>query len=156
VRFHLPEPVTLEEYRNQHALYKSDRSLQAAHTWHPFAVNWDDHEVDNDYAAEHSQDGEPAGAFLRRRAAAYQAYYEHMPLRRTGRPIGPDMSLYTTFAFGEPASFMMLDNRQYRSDQACQGPEDFGGRLLEDCGEPDRHGRARGLLLGEPGSGRWR
>jgi alkaline phosphatase D len=47
VRFHLPEPMTLEQYRNLHALYKSDRSLQAAHAWHPFAVTWDDHEVDN-------------------------------------------------------------------------------------------------------------
>jgi alkaline phosphatase D len=79
VRFHLPEPMTLEQYRNQHALYKSDRSLQAAHAWHPFAVTWDDHEVDNDYAAGHAEDPTPVATFLRRRAAAYQAYYEHMP-----------------------------------------------------------------------------
>jgi phosphodiesterase/alkaline phosphatase D-like protein len=64
VRFHLPEPLTLEEYRNQHALYKSDRSLQAAHAWHPFAVTWDDHELDNDYAAEHAEDRMPVQAFL--------------------------------------------------------------------------------------------
>ena len=60
VRFHLPEPFTLEQYRNQHALYKSDRSLQAAHAWHPFAVTWDDHEVDNDYAADSADDRIPA------------------------------------------------------------------------------------------------
>jgi alkaline phosphatase D len=151
VRFHLPEPVALEQYRNQHALYKSDQSLQAAHAWHPFAVTWDDHEVDNDYAAEHSQDGEPAETFLRRRAAAYQAYYEHMPLRPTALPIGPEMSLYTTLTFGELASLMMLDNRQYRSDQACQGPEDLGGRLLEDCGEREQEDRS---MLG-PEQERW-
>ena len=142
VRFHLPEPVSVEQYRNQHALYKSDRSLQAAHAWHPFAVTWDDHEVDNDYAAEHAEDQTPVEAFLKRRAAAYQAYYEHMPLRRTAQPIGPDMTLYTTLTFGDLASFMMLDNRQYRSDHACQGPQDFGGQLLEDCAEREQDDRS--------------
>jgi hypothetical protein len=149
VRFHLPEPMTLERYRNLHALYKSDRSLQAAHAWHPFAVTWDDHEVDNDYAAEHSED--QVEAFLRRRAAAYQAYYEHMPLRPTARPIGPDMTLYATLTFGDLASFMMLDNRQYRSDQACQGPEEFGGQVIEDCAEREQEDRS---ILG-PEQERW-
>jgi alkaline phosphatase D len=142
VRFHLPEPISLEQYRNQHALYKSDRSLQAAHAWHPFAVTWDDHEVDNDYAAEHAEDQAPVEVFLKRRAAAYQAYYEHMPLRQSARPIGPDMTLYTTLTFGDLASLMMLDNRQYRSDHACQGPEDFGGQLLADCAERQQEDRS--------------
>ena len=151
VRFHLPEPISLEQYRNQHALYKSDRSLQAAHAWHPFAVTWDDHEVENDYAAEHAEDQIPVEDFLKRRAAAYQAYYEHMPLRPTARPIGPDMTLYTTLTFGDLASFMMLDNRQYRSDQACQGPERFGGQLVEDCAEREQEDRS---MLG-PEQERW-
>ena len=151
VRFHLPEPVTLEQYRNLHALYKSDRSLQAAHAWHPFAVTWDDHEVDNDYAAEQSEDRMPVEAFLRRRAAAYQAYYEHMPLRPTARPIGPDMSLYGTLTFGDLASFVMLDDRQYRSDQACQGPDEFGGQVIENCSEREQEGRS---MLG-PAQERW-
>ena len=138
-------------YRNLHALYKCDRSLQAAHAWHPFAVTWDDHEVDNDYAADQSEDRMPVEAFLRRRAAAYQAYYEHMPLRPTARPIGPDMSLYTSSTFGDLASFMMLDNRQYRSDQACQGPEDFGGQVIEDCAEREQEDRT---MLG-PEQERW-
>jgi alkaline phosphatase D len=142
VRFHLSEPISLEQYRNQHALYKSDRSLQAAHAWHPFAVTWDDHEVDNDYAAEHAEDQTPVEAFLQRRAAAYQAYYEHMPLRRTALPVGPNMTVYTALAFGDLASFMMLDNRQYRSDHACQGSEDFGGQLLEDCAEREQEDRS--------------
>jgi alkaline phosphatase D len=142
VRFHLPEPISLEQYRNQHALYKSDRNLQAAHAWHPFAVTWDDHEVDNDYAAEHAADQTPVETFLRRRAAAYQAYYEHMPLRPTARPIGPAMTLHTTLTFGDLASFMMLDSRQYRSDQACQGPDSFGGRSVEDCAEREQEDRS--------------
>jgi alkaline phosphatase D len=45
-------------------------------------MTWDDHEVENDYASEWSEHMETTPeAFLRRRAAAYQAYYEHMPLR---------------------------------------------------------------------------
>jgi alkaline phosphatase D len=135
VRFHLPEPMTLEDYRNQHALYKSDPHLQAAHAWHPWGVTWDDHEVDNDYAGDQSEDRMAVDAFLKRRAAAYQAYYEHMPLRPSARPVGPAMTLYTTHVFGNLAGIVMLDNRQYRSDQACQGPERFGGQLVENCAE---------------------
>jgi phosphodiesterase/alkaline phosphatase D-like protein len=67
VRFQLPERVDLAGYRNLHALYKSDPSLQAAHAWHPFLVTWDDHEVDNDYAATFQEDSDPAEEFLRRR-----------------------------------------------------------------------------------------
>jgi PhoD-like phosphatase len=126
-------------------------NLQAAHAWHPFAVTWDDHEVENDYAAEHAEEQTPVEEFLRRRAAAYQAYYEHMPLRPTARLIGPDMTLYTTLTFGDLASFMMLDNRQYRSDQACQGPERFGGQLVEDCAEREQEDRS---MLG-PEQERW-
>jgi phosphodiesterase/alkaline phosphatase D-like protein len=112
-RFHLAEPETLEGYRNLHALYKTDTHLQAAHAWHPFAVMWDDHEVDNDYAKDQSEERTPAEQFLRRRAAAYQAYYEHMPLRRSAQPVGPDMTLYTSLNFGDLASIAMLDDRQY-------------------------------------------
>jgi alkaline phosphatase D len=142
VRFHLPEPTTLADYRNVHALYKSDQALQAAHAWHPFLVTWDDHEVDNDYAAGFPEDNGPVDAFLRRRAAAYQAYYEHMPLRRTARPIGPDMRLHTSSSFGDLATFLTLDNRQYRSNQACDGPGDFGGKVIEGCAERTAENRS--------------
>jgi alkaline phosphatase D len=64
-----------------------------------------------------------------------------MPLRPTARPIGPDMTLYTTLTFGDLASFVMLDDRQYRSDQACQGPEKFGGQVIENCPEREQENR---------------
>jgi alkaline phosphatase D len=130
VRPHLPEPQTLDDYRRQHALYKGDRDLQAAHAAYPFLVTWDDHEVENDYANAQSENGDPAEEFLRRRAAAYQAYYEHMPLRRTARPVGPDMRLYTSAVFGDLAHFVVLDGRQYRSDQPCGVPGRLGGQLV--------------------------
>ncbi|WP_241267711.1 alkaline phosphatase D family protein [Streptomyces chrestomyceticus] len=112
------ETVTLEDYRLRYALYKSDPDLQAAHAAHPFIVTWDDHEVENNYADDISENNAPKGEFLLRRAAAYRAYWENQPLRRPQRPNGPDAQLYRRVHFGQLAQFDVLDTRQYRSDQA--------------------------------------
>ncbi len=112
-----PEPTTLDQYRNRYARYKSDANLQRSHAAFPWLVTWDDHEVDNDYANDRSEDLDPD--FLVRRAAAYQAYWEHMPLRRSARPNGPHMRLYDRYDFGGLARFHVLDGRQYRDHQAC-------------------------------------
>ena len=125
------EPVTLNEYRNRYALYKSDANLQAAHAAFPWLVTWDDHEVQNDYANDRSQHLDPRELFLRRRAAAYQAYYEHMPLPAAMRPRGPDMRIYTRAAFGRLIEFSMLDTRQYRSYQVCPRPGRGGGNTFD-------------------------
>lgn len=113
------EPTTLEQYRNRYALYKGDPQLQMAHAAFPWVVTWDDHEVENNYAAGMPQVPAEQPAFLVRRAAAYQAYYEHQPLRKASIPRGPDMLLYRTIGAGQLARFHVLDTRQYRSDQAC-------------------------------------
>ena len=113
------EPTTLEEYRIRYAQYKLDPDLQAAHAAFPWIVTPDDHEVENNYAGAISEQNDPRDAFLVRRAAAYQAYYEHMPLRRRSVPSGPAIQLYRQFAYGKLASFFVLDTRQYRSDQPC-------------------------------------
>ena len=110
----------LRDYRNRYALYRMDPDLQAAHARFPFIVTWDDHEVDNNYAGDTSEEeGFAAELFLRRRAEAYQAYFEHMPLRRSSIPAGPRMQLYRQFSYGDIASFFVLDTRQYRTDQPC-------------------------------------
>jgi len=121
VRRHTEEDiVTLEACRNRHAQYKTDEHLQATHAAFPWLVTWDDHEVDNNYAGETSQDRDVSAAeLLARRAHAYRAYYEHMPLRRSALPSGPDMQLYRQISFGGLANFFVLDTRQYRSDQPC-------------------------------------
>ena len=113
------ETIGLDEYRQRYAQYRTDPDLQAAHASAPLVVTWDDHEVDNDYAGTHAEDKAPRAAFLRRRGAAYQAYYEHMPLRRHRRPTGPDMPLYRSLGYGDLASFHVLDTRQYRTPQPC-------------------------------------
>ena len=111
------ETVALSGYRNRYALYRTDPDLQAAHASAPFSVTWDDHEVDNNYADEISEDQEPVDEFRQRRADAYQAYYEHMPLRPSSLPVGPDMTLYRKLDYGDLLSINVLDTRQYRSDQ---------------------------------------
>jgi alkaline phosphatase D len=90
----------------------------------------DDHEVDNDYAGDASVDREPVERFLARRAAAYRAYYEHVPLPRRLRPQGPHQQLYAVRAFGDLVALHMLDGRQFRSTQAC-GPRP----LVSPCAE---------------------
>ncbi|MAH75491.1 MAG: alkaline phosphatase, partial [Opitutia bacterium TMED102] len=117
-KHHGGEIVSLSDYRVRHAQYKLDPALQRAHARCPWFVTWDDHEVDNNCADEISEQKnvKPVN-FLIRRAAAYQAYYENMPLRRTSLPAGPYLQLYRRGAFGQLAEFMVLDGRQYRSDQ---------------------------------------
>jgi alkaline phosphatase D len=98
-------------------------------------VTWDDHEVDNDYADDISEEDDVPELFLARRAAAYQAYYEHLPLPRRAVPFGASMRLYASRAFGTLASVVMLDERQYRSPQACPRPGRRGANRVKDCAE---------------------
>jgi len=121
VRRHLgPEIMSLADYRNRYALYKSDEALKSMHAAAPWLVTWDDHEVSNNYAGDISEKTAVSPEqFLKRRAAAYQAYYEHMPLRRASLPNGPDMKIFRRIPFGRLADFFVLDTRQYRTDQPC-------------------------------------
>ncbi|MFK8112934.1 MAG: alkaline phosphatase [Rubripirellula sp.] len=114
------EVVSLDDYRNRYALYKSDADLQAAHAAFPWIVTWDDHEFDNNCAGAISEEPNiDVESFLKRRADAYQAYYEHMPLRRSTLPHGPMMQLYRNVTYGRLVQFNVLDTRQYRTDQPC-------------------------------------
>jgi alkaline phosphatase D len=108
-------PRSLEDWRMRYALYKSDPDLQRAHQRFPWVVTWDDHEVQNDYAATRSQ-YEPDLSALR--AAAYQAWYEHQPVRRRqGRSGAPQ--IYQRLKWGSLAQFDVLDGRQYRDAPPC-------------------------------------
>ena len=113
------ELLTIDDYRNRYAQYRSDPALRAAHASFPFLVVWDDHEVDNNYAGLNDENGTPVEQFALRRAAGYKAYYEHMPLRRSSIPKGALLQLYRPFTYGTLASISMLDTRQYRTDQPC-------------------------------------
>ena len=123
------EPRTLEGYRGRYALYKRDAELQAAHAAAPWVFTPDDHEVDNDWAGDHNTEQMNRETFLARRAAAFQAMYEHLPLRRTSLPAGPDAQLYRRLDFGSLIRLHVLDTRQYRTLQPC------GGRRQPPCAE---------------------
>ncbi len=132
VRAHLPdtEIMSLDDYRIRHALYKSDAALQAVHAAFPWIVTWDDHETENNYAGFIPQDPADEAIFADRRARAYQAYYEHMPLRRLSFPRGPHLQLYRRLNFGGLLQVHVLDTRQYRSAEApagCTVPERVDG-----------------------------
>jgi alkaline phosphatase D len=124
---------TLEAYRERYAQYKGDPDLQAAHAACPWWLVWDDHEVENDYAAAQGQTLDPD--FLARRAAAYQAYWEHMPFTLAQRPKHADMRIVDRFTWGRLATVHLLDDRQYRDPQACPGPGRGGSNTvrLADC-----------------------
>ena len=101
------EIKTVEDYRNRYALYKSDPLLQSVHTNFPWIVVWDDHEVDNNYAGLIAEDNAPKDEFAKRQAQAYQAYYEHMPLRRSVLPGYKVESLPCRAAVGAGSSASM-------------------------------------------------
>jgi alkaline phosphatase D len=132
-----PEPMDLRGYRARYALYKRDANLQAAHAVCPWIVIWDDHEVENNYAGDHSEDDVPVDQFRARRAAAYQAWWEHTPTR-LDPPTGPDYKVYRAQEWGSLAHFVLLDTRQYRTDQACG---DVTLQLAPPCPEVTAPGR---------------
>jgi len=128
------ETESLDRYRLQYGLYKSAPGLKEAHASAPWLITRDDHEVDNNWADEVPQDPDEQTVrqFLKRRAAAFKAYYEHMPFRGAQKPTKPDtkpevletnrkidQKLYRNYSFGDLIEFSVLDTRQYRSDQAC-------------------------------------
>ena len=149
VRAHVPasEIMSLADYRNRHAQYRTDPSLQAAHARFPFIVTWDDHEVEDNYAADESVDNgdlDPsndvsAAEFRARRGRAYRAFFEHMPLDPLRRSHGPDALLFRRFSWGRLAEINVLDTRQFRTDQPCAGALDFfppaGDDLVIPCGQ---------------------
>ncbi|MDE2430676.1 MAG: alkaline phosphatase D family protein [Burkholderiales bacterium] len=146
-RLHEFESYTLADYRRRYAQYKSDAHLQAAHHVAPWILTWDDHEVSNDYAND--QDERLDVNFLERRAAAYQAFYEHMPVRLF--PSGEatpfaHMRIYERYDWGRLARFHVLDDRQYRSHQACPKPGRGGSRSVTDAECHERQDTTRTML----------
>jgi alkaline phosphatase D len=117
----------LEGYRARYALYRSDPDLQAMHQACPWLFTWDDHEVQNDYAGEQEGNTGPSVPdFPRRRAAAYQAWYEHTPVPASvltraleGLASGHGLRIYGERRYGKLAHLLLLDGRQYRSPQVC-------------------------------------
>ncbi|KAA8886530.1 alkaline phosphatase [Nocardia colli] len=134
------EAVDLAGYRLRYAQAKAEQPLQDAHAAFPWLVTMDDHEIDNNWAGNSPGLGfdiyRIPALFRRRKAAAFQAMYEHQPLRIAQLPSGPNIHLHRRYAFGDLAEITMLDTRQYRDKQACGD-----GNTVIDCAarlDPDR------------------
>ncbi len=141
-RFHT-ETFDLARYRLQYSLYKMEAPLQQAHAQFPWIVTLDDHEVENNWADEIPEGSSqtPGDAFPPRRAAAFQALYENLPLRVQQMPAGPDMRMHRRLSYGRLADLTMVDTRQYRDDQPCGD----GGGI--DCA--DRFDQSKTILGAE-------
>ncbi len=129
------EAVTLADYRQRYATYRTDIDLQAAHRQHPFIVVWDDHELANDaWSGGALNHGPRQGDWQVRKMAAYKAYLEWMPIRES---TAPGIRLYRQFRFGRLVDLVMLDTRGLRDKHASPNNP-------EDLARPDR------TLLGAP------
>jgi len=138
----------LAGYRNRYAQYKGDPNLQAAHARFPWLVTWDDHEVANNYAGLIPDEAGPIGMlpteqFALLRAAGYQAWYEHQPVRLLP-PKGASFPIHRSVDFGDLARVYVLDTRQFRTNQQCAETEVFNGLASPCPGFPD----PAGTLLG--------
>lgn len=134
VRWEVSESETFHPIR---AGTKLDPLLQAAHHVAPWVSTWDDHEVANNHVGDYDEHfGDPA-AFRRRKAAAYQAYYENMPLRARSRPAGPSLTLYRTISWGALAEIEVIDDRQYRPPPPCRLPDAIRRHLDAEPLQPD-------------------
>lgn len=115
VRPHDPvtEMISLADYRRRHAQYKTDPDLQALHAGQPWLITWDDHEYANDTWSDGAGNHQPnEGSWAVRKAAAQQAYFEWMPVRR-----GAGGEIYRRYRWGRLAELTLLDLRSYRSKQ---------------------------------------
>lgn len=125
VRSHVgTDCYTIGDYRRRYAQYKMDPDLQAAHLAAPWFTAFDDHEIVNNWTTSISPRQPDAALFAFRRAAAMQAYYEHMPLRKCSMPNANGMQIYRRTRIGDLLDAHFLDTRQYRSRQACKGEFD--------------------------------
>jgi alkaline phosphatase D len=146
--------LSLDDYRQRYATYKQDPDLQAMHAVCPWLVTWDDHEVQNDYAGlTVGENGPDVPDFAARRSAAYQAFYEHMPVRASvltravqSMASGAEMRIYSRTHYGQLASLTMLDARQYKSPQVCTRDGRRGSSTVNPVNCPAWNDPARTML----------
>ena len=116
----LREIYSLDDYRQHYAQYLLDKDLQAARSAHAFVSTFDDHEIDNNWVQNHSQDEDvPNDVFALHRQGAMQAWYENTPVRRSLLPINGVIAGNRRMTFGTLAAINVLDTRSFRSDQPC-------------------------------------
>ena len=134
--------LTLDDYRQRYAQTRSDLSLQQAHHAVPWLTVFDDHEVADHYAGDvgHYDGGEPKSRD--RRLAAYQAWYEHTPIRIDPEPTSfDDLSVHRSAQFGALATLFAIETRQHADPPPCRADSAAGSTIASlgdegpDCAE---------------------
>ena len=147
-RSHSPshEIVSLSDYRERHAQYKSDRASRLMHASHPLIPTWDDHESANNPWTGGAQNHQPSteGDWPSRREASLRAFFEWMPVRE--QPAGLDKEkLWRHFSFGDLATLTTLETRHTgRSIQVSYNEH------LERIENNIQRDRFLGKILGDP------
>ncbi len=130
------ETITLADYRQRHAQYKSDPDLQAAHAAAPWITIWDDHESANNATRDGAENHDPSeGEWSARKRQAIQAYFEWMPIREP-EPGRARSAIWRSFEFGDLASLIMLETRlTVRSDEITIMDLPIPDDAVDDDGE---------------------
>ena len=119
------ELLTLGDYRQRYAQYRTDPDLQAAHAAMSFINIWDDHEIANDTWKNGAENHEASeGEFSIRRTAALRAFHEWLPIRSPD-PRRPQ-KISRSFSFGNLLALHMLDTRVIARDQQLEYANYFG------------------------------
>ena len=136
--------IDIGDYRLAYGQVLGDIDTQAARASHVFLSSFDDHEVNNNWVSDIDNwtmtngadpNAPPADIFAFRKAAALQAWYEHMPVRRALMPRGTNVALNRELRYGNLLSLQLLDTRSFRSDQPCG---DGFKTICADVAAPDR------------------
>lgn len=138
---------TLRDYRAKYALYRSDTDLQAMHAAHPVMAEWDDHEVENNWAGANegsTNDASRTIAYETRKRNGKTAFFEWLPIERV-KGDADRTRIYRSLPLGANAELFLLDTRSFRDAQPCGGDD---GGLGQNCSDAERFAPGR-TLLGE-------
>ncbi|QHS10942.1 alkaline phosphatase [Sinimarinibacterium sp. NLF-5-8] len=138
----------LADYRARYAKRLADADLQAARAACAWLTVVGDAEIARGYAGPFDRHGSDKTRFLQRRAAAYQALFEHLPWAAAQRPQGAQMRLHQRLHWGRLLALHLLDGRQYRDRPDCpalaETSADFAcAPVVARAREPGLLGRAQ-------------
>ncbi|MCC6215003.1 MAG: alkaline phosphatase D family protein [Polyangiaceae bacterium] len=102
---------TLAEYRSEWTAQIGEGTYQELLQSTAHYATWDDHEVDNDW--------NPETISSSRKAAAFQTFFEHLPIRRD--PVAPDR-IWRSYTWGDTLEIFVLDSRGERKPSTRNGP----------------------------------
>ncbi|GGC65835.1 alkaline phosphatase D family protein [Chelatococcus reniformis] len=121
---------TLAEFRGNYQYNLLDRNVLAMNRDVPLLVQWDDHEVTNNWwpgepltRAEHRRKGYVDKNMMLLAARATRAFHEYSPMRF--EPAEPGR-VYRKIAYGPLLDVFMLDMRSYRGPNGENRQEQYG------------------------------